>query len=158
VRGGALIPVTFRLLVIDWLIIKSDNAEAGQSIVRYAKDLVSDPFYAWLEVADNWIKIALLSWALFFGAGFTVVTISGGTRLDAIQFGSSLMVWGAAVRTVLVWHVTWSINSVTHLWGYRNYETPDNSRNSVLIGLLANCEGWHNNHHADPGSARHGHN
>lgn len=76
---------------------------------------------------------------------------------DALQFGSSLVVWGAAVRTVLVWHITWSVNSVTHLWGYRNYETPDNSRNNILIGLLAGGEGWHNNHHAAPTSARHGH-
>ena len=67
------------------------------------------------------------------------------------------MVWGAAARTVLVWHASWSINSFTHLWGYRNYETPDNSRNNVLIGLLTNGEGWHNNHHADPRSAKHGH-
>ncbi len=49
------------------------------------------------------------------------------------------------------------MNSVTHLWGYRNYETPDNSRNNILIGLLAGGEGWHNNHHAAPTSARHGH-
>ena len=142
---------------IGWLMIKSDNAEAGPSIQRYAKDLMGDPFYGWLEVADNWIKVALVSWATFFGAGFTGVTISGGTTPEAIQFGLSLVVWGAAIRTVLVWHLTWSVNSVTHLWGYRNYETPDNSRNNILIGLLANGEGWHNNHHADPRSARHGH-
>jgi fatty-acid desaturase len=45
---------------------------------------------------------------------------------------------------------------VTHRWGYRNYETGEDSRNNVLIGLLANGEGWHNNHHADPRAARHG--
>jgi fatty-acid desaturase len=142
---------------IGWLMIKSDNAEAGPSIQRYAEDLMSDPFYGWLEVGDNWIKVALVSWVAFFGAGFAAVTISGGTTLEAIQFGLSLVVWSAAIRTVLVWHLTWSVNSVTHLWGYRNYETPDNSRNNLLIGLLANGEGWHNNHHADPRSARHGH-
>jgi len=49
------------------------------------------------------------------------------------------MIW-----SVLVWHITWSVNSVTHLWGYRNYETPDNSRNNILIGLLSGGEGWHN--------------
>jgi hypothetical protein len=83
----------------------------------------------------------------------------GGTHLadDAVQFGSSLVIWGAAVRTVLVWHITWSVNSVTDLWGYRNYQTPDNSRNNVLVGLLAGGEGWHNNRHAAPASARHGH-
>jgi fatty-acid desaturase len=61
------------------------------------------------------------------------------------------------VRTVLVWHITWSVNSVTHLWGYRNYETDEKSRNNILIGLVSNGEGWHNNHHADPRSAAHGH-
>ena len=49
------------------------------------------------------------------------------------------------------------MNSVTHLWGYRNYETNDDSRNNVFVAIVAAGEGWHNNHHADPGSARHGH-
>jgi fatty-acid desaturase len=142
---------------IGWLTIKSENAEPGPSIARYAPDLTSDPFYGWLEVGDNWIRVALASWAVFFAAGFAAMTLGGGTTQDAIRFGSSLVVWGAAVRTVVVWHLTWSVNSVTHLWGYRNYDTPDNSRNNILIGLLANGEGWHNNHHADPRSARHGH-
>jgi fatty-acid desaturase len=61
------------------------------------------------------------------------------------------------VRTVLVWHITWSVNSVTHLWGYRNYETGESSRNNLIIGFLSHGEGWHNNHHADPSSARYGH-
>jgi fatty-acid desaturase len=142
---------------IGWLMIKSENADAGQLKARYAPDLVGDAFYAWLEASDNWIKVALASWAIFFAAGFAAASFSGGTMSDAAQFGLSLVVWGAAVRTVLVWHLTWSVNSVTHLWGYRNYETPDNSRNNILIGLLAGGEGWHNNHHAAPTSARHGH-
>ena len=61
------------------------------------------------------------------------------------------------MRTVVVWHATWSVNSVTHVWGYRNYDTPDSSRNNLLIGFLSGGEGWHNNHHAAPSSARHGH-
>jgi fatty-acid desaturase len=142
---------------VGWLMIKSQNAEAGPSVVRYAGDLTSDAFYGWLEVGDNWIKVALLSWAAFFAVGFAAVAVGGGAASDAVQFGASLVAWGAAVRTVVVWHLTWSVNSVTHLWGYRNYETPDNSRNNVLVGLLTNGEGWHNNHHADPRSARHGH-
>ncbi len=58
---------------------------------------------------------------------------------------------------MLVWHITWAVNSVTHLWGYRNYETDEDSRNNLVVGLISNGEGWHNNHHADPRSARHGH-
>jgi stearoyl-CoA desaturase (delta-9 desaturase) len=86
-----------------------------------------------------------------------IVTLAGGTTPDAVRFGASLLVWGGAVRTVAVWHLTWSVNSITHLWGYRNYDTPDNSRNNLIIALLNSGEGWHNNHHADPRSARHGH-
>ena len=67
------------------------------------------------------------------------------------------MIWGAVLRTVVVWHLTWSVNSVTHVWGYRNYNTPDVSRNNALIALITSGEGWHNNHHADSRSARHGH-
>src|SRR5262249_4696698 len=83
--------------------------------------------------------------------------LSGESVPEAVQFAASLVVWGGALRTVLVWHITWSVNSVTHLWGYRNYETPDDSRNNPIIGLLTGGEVWHNNHHADPTSARHGH-
>jgi fatty-acid desaturase len=141
---------------VGWLVIKNDNSEPGLLINRYAIDLVKDPFYAWLEKSDNWLILVLLSWILFFAAGFATVSLMGGTTTEAIQFGLSLLVWGAAVRTVVVWHVTWSVNSVTHLWGYRNYDTPDNSRNNLIIGIIASGEGWHNNHHADPRSARHG--
>ncbi len=142
---------------IGWLMIKSDDAEAGPSIVRFAADLTSDRFYGWLEIHDNWLKVALLSWSAFFATGFLAEILAGGTTLDAVKFGSSLLVWGAAVRTVVVWHLTWSVNSVTHLWGYRNYDTSDSSRNNAIVALLNSGEGWHNNHHADPRSARHGH-
>ena len=116
-----------------------------------------DPLYAWIERRSNWLRIALISWVAYFVVGFGVVVLSGGGLQDAVQFGLSLFVWGAVLRTVLVWHFTWSVNSVTHVWGYRNYETPDVSRNNALIAFLAGGEGWHNNHHADSRSARHGH-
>ena len=66
------------------------------------------------------------------------------------------LVWGGLVRIFLVHHVTWSINSVCHLWGSRPYRSDDESRNNVLFGVLALGEGWHNTHHAFPTSARHG--
>jgi len=81
----------------------------------------------------------------------------GGNLLQALQFGLSLLVWGVFVRTVLVWHNTWAVNSVTHMWGYRNYETDESSRNNLFVGYLRAGERWPNNHHADPRSARHGH-
>jgi stearoyl-CoA desaturase (delta-9 desaturase) len=76
---------------------------------------------------------------------------------QAVQFGSSLLIWGVFVRTVVVWHITWSVNSLTHLWGYRNHNTSDDSRNNWFVALITFGEGWHNNHHADARSAKHGH-
>ena len=69
----------------------------------------------------------------------------------------SMFVWGMFVRMVIVWHITWCVNSATHLWGYRNYETNDQSKNLWWVGLLAFGEGWHNNHHRYQKSAKHGH-
>jgi stearoyl-CoA desaturase (Delta-9 desaturase) len=65
-------------------------------------------------------------------------------------------VWGGLVRVLIGHHVTWSVNSVCHLWGRRPYESDDHSRNNAVVGVLALGEGWHNNHHAFPASARHG--
>jgi stearoyl-CoA desaturase (delta-9 desaturase) len=65
-------------------------------------------------------------------------------------------VWGGLARIFLVHHITWSINSVCHVWGGRPYRTTDQSRNNLIFGVLALGEGWHNNHHAFPTSARHG--
>jgi stearoyl-CoA desaturase (delta-9 desaturase) len=124
---------------------------------RYARDVLRDPFYARLERRILYVLIVLTSWALFFAAGFVAELLLGGSLYQALQFGLSLLVWGAFVRTVLVWHATWSVNSVTHLWGYRNYDTGESSRNNFLVGIVAQGEGWHNNHHAHPSSARHGH-
>ena len=71
--------------------------------------------------------------------------------------GLSFLFWGMFVRLVFVLHITWFVNSATHMWGYRNYETTDDSPNLWWVGLLAYGEGWHNNHHAYQRMARHGH-
>jgi len=70
--------------------------------------------------------------------------------------GWSFVIWGIFVRTVLVWHSTWSVNSFAHVWGYTNYKTNDNSKNNWIVALLTFGEGWHSNHHAFQTSARHG--
>jgi fatty-acid desaturase len=142
---------------VGWLVLQRDDLDRGPLMDRYAKDLRRDPFQAWLVKHDNWIFVMFAVWLLCFIGGFGAAALTGSSLADAAQFGSSLVVWGAAVRTVLVWHVTWIVNSADHLWGYRNYDTPDDSRNSVWLGVLCNGDGWHNNHHADPRSARHGH-
>jgi fatty-acid desaturase len=63
---------------------------------------------------------------------------------------------GIFLRTVIGLHSTWLVNSATHMWGRRRFRTPDDSRNSLWVALLTFGEGWHNNHHAYPQSARHG--
>ena len=138
-------------------MVRVEGMDRKALMEQYAKDIVRDPFYAWLERRNNWMKVGLVSWIAYYATGFAFVVASGGTTSAASQFGLSLLVWGAALRTVVVWHTTFSINSWTHVWGYRNYETPDASRNNTLIAWLTAGEGWHNNHHADPRSARHGH-
>ena len=142
---------------MGWLLSKTYDSDRNSLIEQYAKDIIRDPFYAWIHNRSNGVKIAFASWVAYLAVGFGVMVLSERSVHDAVQFGLSLLVWGAALRTVLVWHFTWSVNSVAHVWGYRNYETPDVSRNNALVAFIAGGEGWHNNHHADSRSARHGH-
>ena len=142
---------------MGWMVVKNRDLTRLGIFERYAKDILRDPFYARLERKFRWIWVVLISWGVFFAGGVIAELLLGGSTAQALQFGLSLLIWGVFVRTVLVWHISWSVNSVTHLWGYRNYETDESSRNNVIVGILANGEGWHNNHHADPRSARHGH-
>ena len=70
--------------------------------------------------------------------------------------GLPWLIWGFSVRTVVVYHVTWLVNSAAHTWGYQSYQTNDRSTNCWWVALLSFGEGWHNNHHAFPRSAAHG--
>ena len=70
--------------------------------------------------------------------------------------GLQLLVWGFFISTVVLFHATVSINSLSHVWGKRRFETSDDSRNNFWLALITLGEGWHNNHHALPRSARHG--
>jgi stearoyl-CoA desaturase (delta-9 desaturase) len=142
---------------IGWILVDQPDLSRLGMYERYAKDILRDRFYVMLERSYALIWINLIQMPLFFGAGFAVGSLFGEAPTNAAHTGLSIMMFGVFVRTVLVWHITWAVNSVTHLWGYRSYETGEDSRNNVLIGLISNGEGWHNNHHADPRSARHGH-
>jgi stearoyl-CoA desaturase (delta-9 desaturase) len=142
---------------MGWMMFKNRELLRLTLCERYARDLLRDPFYARFENKPLWAYVVLASWMLYFVGGFIAKLLLGGSAYEALQFALSLLIWGVFVRTVLVWHASWSVNSVTHLWGYRNYETSESSRNNILIGILAAGEGWHNNHHAYPSSARHGH-
>jgi stearoyl-CoA desaturase (delta-9 desaturase) len=138
---------------MGWVVTENRELPRLRIFDRYAKDVLRDRFYVTLERTYLYIWINLASWVAFFGAGFIAQLLLGGTAMQAVQFGASLLVWGVFVRTVVHWHATWAVNSVTHRFGYRNYDTDEGSRNHFLVGLLANGEGWHNNHHADPRSA-----
>jgi fatty-acid desaturase len=149
--------VNFLWAHVGWILVENTELNRLGIYDRYAKDILRDNFYRHLERNLWQVWIIVLSWAAFFGGGFLIEILMGGTPMEAVQFGASLLIWGVFVRTVVVWHQTWAVNSVTHLWGYRNYPTDEESRNNVFVGILSNGEGWHNNHHADPRSARHGH-
>jgi len=142
---------------MGWLLVPNRELARLSLYEHYSKDLLRDPFYKNLERDVLWVWLNLMQWVIFFVAGFGLGWLLTGELRGGLQQGLSLLVWGVFVRTVLVWHITWSVNSVTHRWGYQNYKTNENSRNNVLVGLLSNGEGWHNNHHAQPRAAAHGH-
>jgi stearoyl-CoA desaturase (delta-9 desaturase) len=142
---------------IGWMLVENRDLVRLGIYDRYAKDILRDPFYRRLERTLLYPVIMVSSWAVFFLAGLSADLLSGAGLAAASQFGASVLLWGVFVRIVLVWHITWSVNSLSHLFGYQNYETGEKSRNNWLVAILTSGEGWHNNHHADPRSARHGH-
>jgi stearoyl-CoA desaturase (delta-9 desaturase) len=87
---------------------------------------------------------------------FVAPAVLGGLVTRSWHGALTGLVWGGLMRVFLVHHVTWSVNSACHLWGFRPYESNDLSRNNPVFGILAMGEGWHNTHHAFPSSARHG--
>jgi fatty-acid desaturase len=147
--------VSFLWSHMQWIYVENRDLNRLGIYDRYAKDILNDKFYAAIERC--WPIIIAMSWVAFFLFGMGIGLSTGETFADALQTGASVLIWGVFVRTVVVWHITWSVNSFAHLSGYRNYRTPDFSRNNVVVALISNGEGWHNNHHADPRSARHGH-
>ena len=142
---------------MGWIFTPNDDLDRLGIYERYAKDILRDRFYKQLERNAWQLWAILIQAALFFGAGCVAGLAMSLNMMAAVQFGASLLVWGLFVRTVVVWHQTWAVNSVTHMWGYRNYQTDEGSRNHLLVGYFSNGEGWHNNHHADPRSAKFGH-
>lgn len=149
--------VTFLWAHVGWLIVYNGRAHNLAAYHKYAPDILRDRFYFALE-RSVWMGVGIyLAHALLFlliGLGIGSLT---GDATHALHFGLSLLVWGVIVRTVVVWHITWSVNSITHLFGYTNHDTDDHSRNNWLVALFAAGEGWHNNHHADPASASNRH-
>ena len=140
-----------------WLVYQNRYFGTSDFYDRYARDILKDPFYFRLERGFMRWWIYLAHAALFYLAGLAIGWWMTGNLSGGNQFGLSLLVWGVFVRTVYCWHLTWAVNSLTHLWGYCNYQVSDHSRNNWIIGFTNNGEGWHNNHHAFPRCAAHGH-
>ena len=141
---------------VGWVLHRNRDHDSVTSFERYVRDLLKDPFYLKLEKRGLWVKIFWLHAACFTLAGGLVGFLYGGLG-TSIQLASSWLVWGVFVRTVFVLHGTWSVNSLGHMFGYKNYKTRDDSRNNWLVALISHGEGWHNNHHAQPRAAHHGH-
>ena len=122
---------------IGWILWGTVQNHTETTIARYAPDLMKDRYYRWL--------------ARFYYVPLTVVGV-----LLFVFGGWGVLLWGVFLRLTVTLHTTWLVNSATHLWGRTRFETGDNSRNSWWVALLTFGEGWHNNHHAYPTSARHG--
>ena len=121
---------------MGWILNGSLRNET-EALRQYAPDLARDRYYLWLN-KYHWLPLTAF-----------------GLSLLAIE-GWPWMLWGAVLPVAIGYHVTWMVNSATHLWGKRRFATNDDSRNNLLVALLTGGEGWHNNHHANPVSARHG--
>ena len=125
---------------VGWLI-----ADHGVDVQRYAPDLAADPLLRQIsKLFPLWVVLGL---ALPAALGW----MADGPRGALLGF-----LWGGLTRIAMLHHVTWSINSVCHVWGSKPYRSGDESRNNAIMGVLGLGEGWHNNHHAFPTSARHG--
>ena len=122
---------------MGWIMSGQSLHAETSMLTRYAPDLGRDPFYIWLS-KYHWIPLTTVGLLLLAWGGWPAV------------------LWGIFLRVTLGLHATWLVNSATHLWGSRRFETRDESRNNWWVALLTGGEGWHNNHHAHPVSARHG--
>jgi len=127
-----------------WFMRRHTAEELDRLYKRWAPDLYKDPVQR------------------FLSRTFILYPIAVGVALFLIghywfNAGLSMLLWGLCARMVVCYHSTWLVNSATHVWGYRNYETKDDSRNNWWVAVLTYGEGWHNNHHAYQRMARHGH-
>lgn len=122
---------------MGWILRGTAQQHEEAVMWRYAPDLMRDGFHFWLNrlyfVPLIILGLVLLAWG-----------------------GWGVMLWGVFLRVAIGLHATWLVNSATHMWGRRRFETGDDSTNSLWVALMTFGEGWHNNHHAHPRSARHG--
>ena len=122
---------------MGWMFYLKPEVFDRKVYAQYAPDIARDRYYAFLDKYFLLLQVPL-ALALYAMGGW------------------SFVIYGVFVRAVLLWHCTWLINSANHLWGYRNFESDDNSRNLWWVALLTYGEGWHNNHHTFPKMAKSG--
>ena len=122
---------------MDWIIKGTAQDHDMATLKKYVPDLMKDKFHTTL--AKYYYVPLIISAFILYAIG-----------------GWSMVFWGVFVRVVVGWHSTWLVNSAAHFWGSRPFETKDDSTNNWAVALLTFGEGWHNNHHAFPTSARHG--
>lgn len=123
---------------ILWLFVRHPKQDLEALFRRYVPDRAADPMVQFFEC----------TWSLWMVAPAAILYLAGGWPF---------VLWGMCVRMTVAYHSTWFVNSATHLWGYRSYETGDDSRNLWWVALVSYGEGWHNNHHAHPTLAPAGH-
>lgn len=120
------------------LFVIDDREQNQDHLGTYAPDLMKEPYLRFLNRYGTWLALAVLPVLFSFG-------------------GWPWVFWGGFVRIAATWNIMWLVNSASHMWGYRNYKTGDRTVNCWWVALLAAGEGWHNNHHAQPACAAHGH-
>ena len=120
-----------------WVLVGNVLRQDVATLKRYVPDLAEDKVHVWLT-KYHLAPMAVLAAVLFAIGGFRLV------------------LWGVFLRTVVGLHATWIVNSAGHIWGSRRFQTRDTSTNNWLVAMVSFGDGWHNNHHAYPVSARHG--
>lgn len=120
-----------------WLIRGTAQDHDRETLQKYVPDLVRDRGH----------RLIARFWYLPLAASAVLLFLAGGW---------GMVVWGVFLRVVFGWHTTWFVNSLAHMYGKRPFETADDSTNNWFVAILTFGEGWHNNHHAHPASARHG--
>ena len=119
------------------------DVEALKAVPKLSRDLIKDPYYRFLNKYFLFLQIPI---------GLSLFAI--GEKLGV--GGWALVLWGIPLRLVVVYHITWLVNSATHCWGTVAFDSGDESRNNAWVAALTFGEGWHNNHHAFPNSAKQG--
>jgi len=122
---------------MGWILTGKSMHHDTTTLARYVPDLAKDKFHVWIT-KYHYVPIITVA-AILYAFG-----------------GLPFVMWGIFLRTVVLLHFTWMVNSVTHVWGSRRFVTRDRSTNNFWVAMVTFGEGWHNNHHAHPVSARHG--